>query len=609
MGSDRRPNAEFAPTRRVTVAEAIVRFFEAQRDGSTGETLCGGVFAIFGHGNVAGLGLALERSELPVWRAHNEQAMALAATGYAKALRRRRFLACTTSIGPGATNLVTAAATARVNRLPLLLLVGEAFASRRVDPALQQLEADGDPSVTVNDCLRPVSAYFDRIQRADQVSSALEAAIRVLMDPVRVGPVTLCLPQDVQTELVPPQSLPESFFAPTARQVRRPAPDPSELTRAADALRRSKRLAIVAGGGVRYSGAEAELASFATTIGAPVVETPAGRGVFGAALGGVGVAGTLPANRCVQQADTWLAIGTRLSDFTTGSRRLTLSLDAADEGSTSPSPTLPKTIVHLNVDARDAAKLGGLPLVADAAQGISALHEALAGFEVDAAWRSELEAKAEAWWSDRSREPVGTPPADGAVIDAVARFAREETVIVAASGSIPGELQKRWRNRHADALHLEYGFSCMGYEIAGALGVKMARPASEVVALVGDGAYLMLNSELQTSVALDAKLVVVVFDNGGFGCIHRLQTKVGGRPFANLRSGPPVDLAAHARSLGCDAERVDGIEGLEAALDRARSSPRTVVIVVPTDADRTTEAGGAWWDVPSLDDDVRGAGS
>jgi 3D-(3,5/4)-trihydroxycyclohexane-1,2-dione acylhydrolase (decyclizing) len=577
---------------RLPVAEAIVRFLAAQRVGPSGERACGGVFAIFGHGNVAGLGKALARGELPVFRGNNEQGMALAATAFAKASRRRRFMACTTSIGPGATNLVTAAAVARVNRLPLLLLPGDAFATRRVDPALQQLEVGAEPGVTVNDCLRPVSAYFDRIQRPEQLVPALEQAIRVLFDPVATGPVTLCLPQDVQAEMV---EVAQSFFEPRVWTVRRPPPDAAELTRAADDVRRARRVALVAGGGVRYSGAEAELSSFATSTGMPVVETPAGRGVSGPrGLGGVGVAGTAHANRAVDEADLVLAVGTRLSDFTTGSRVLLRD----------------KPIVHLNIDSRDACKLDARPLVADAALGLAGLHEALNGFEIDADWGRAIEAAAERWWADLEAEPEGDLPSDGQVIDAVARWARASTTVVAASGSIPGELQKRWRNRHPDDVHLEYGYSCMGYEIAGALGTKLARPETEVVALVGDGAYLMLSSELQTSVALGQKIVVVVFDNAGFGCIHRLQRRVGSPPLANLRAQRDVDFAANARSLGCHAEAVSGVAELDAALDRARGASSTYVIVIPTDPDRETQAGGAWWDVPSWTDaEGRGNGA
>ena len=444
----------------------------------------------------------------------------------------------------------------------------------------------------MNDCLRPVSAYFDRIQRPEQLVPALEQALRVLFDPVATGPVTLCLPQDVQAE---PVDVPASFLEPRVWTVRRPSPDATELTRAADDVRRARRVAIIAGGGVRYSGAEAELSSFATSTGMPVVETPAGRGVAGArGLGGVGVAGTGPANRAVRDAELVLAVGTRLSDFTTGSRVLLRD----------------KPIVNLNIDPRDACKLDARPLVADAALGLAGLHEALNGFEVDADWGRAIDAEGEAWWRDLQSEPEGEVPTDGQVIDAVARWARASTTVVAASGSIPGELQKRWRSRHPDDVHLEYGYSCMGYEIAGALGTKIARPEAEVVALVGDGAYLMLSSELQTSVALGRKIIVLVFDNGGFGCIHRLQQRVGSRPFANLRAGRDVDFVANARSLGAHAEAVTGVAELEAALDRARGAPATYVIVVPTDPDRETQAGGAWWDVPSwTESEGRGNGA
>ncbi len=567
---------------RLTTAEALVRFVGGQRFEGTMQPLCGGAFAIFGHGNVAGLGPALAHADFPVRRAHNEQAMALAATAYAKARRRRGFMACTTSIGPGATNLVTAAATARVNRLPLLLLPGDTFASRRPDPVLQQLEDPSDPSRTANECLRPVSAYFDRIERPEQIISAAERAIQVLTDPVRCGPVTLTLPQDVQVEEL---EVDPEWLRPQVRSIRRPAPDPLEVTRAADRIRLCRRLVLIAGGGVRYSEAEAEVEAFARAVGAPLAETAAGRGSgagLGARnLGGIGVCGTEPANEAVRQAEVLLVLGSRLSDFTTGSGALIAG----------------RTLVHVNVDAHDAAKHGGLGIVADVARGVEALREALTGFTVDPAWTATLEERSVAWWDDRAGEPRGDPLRDGDVVDTIAGWSTDRTTVVAASGSIPGELQKRWRSRYADTLHLEYGYSCMGYEIAGALGTKLAWPDREVVALVGDGAYLMMNSELQTSVEIGAPIVVVVLDNRGFGCIHRLQEAVGGPVYSNLREGH-VDFAAHAASLGAHGIDVATPVELEQALEAARRTARSTVIVVKTDPDAVTQAGGAWWDVP-----------
>jgi 3D-(3,5/4)-trihydroxycyclohexane-1,2-dione acylhydrolase (decyclizing) len=573
------------------MAQALVRALAAQRVETGGEALplFAGVWAIFGHGNVAGLGPALHenRDALPTFRAHNEQAMAHAAIAFAKASRRRRMMACTTSIGPGATNMVTAAAVAHVNRLPVLLLPGDVYASRRPDPVLQQVEDFSDGTVSANDCFRPVSRYFDRLTRPEQLGPALRRALQVLTDPAECGPVTLALCQDVQAEAF---DYPETLFEERVWRARRPPPDPAELGRAAEALRAARRPLIVAGGGVLYSEAEAALLAFAEAHGVPVAETQAGKSAMPAehplSLGGVGVTGTAAANAHAAEADLVLAVGTRLQDFTTGSR--TLFAEGAG-------------LVALNVQGFDAGKHGALPLVADARAGLEALGRALAGWRAEEAWTARAGEAAARWRETTLR--VTAPRnsgrmSDAEAIGAVQRKAQPSDVVVGAAGGLPGELHKLWRPGAPGGYHLEYGYSCMGYEIAGGLGVKLAQPEREVFVLVGDGSYLMLNSELATAVALGAKLSVVLLDNGGFGCIDRLQRASGGEPFNNLLGAAPrVDFAAHAASLGAVAERADTPAALEAALDRARARAETSVIVVETDPALSTSEGGHWWDV------------
>lgn len=559
---------------RLTTAHALVRALCAQRD-AAGNPLLGGVFAIFGHGNVAGLGVALEGGALRLLRAHNETAMGLAAVAYAKASRRRRFMACTTSIGPGATNLVTAAATAHVNRLPLLLLPGDTFADRGPDPVLQQLEDPRDPATSVNACLKPVSAFFTRVDRPEQLPAAIEGAFLALTDPARCGPATISLPQDVQAEL---HDWPDDLFAPRAWSFWAARADPRALERAAEMLRSSERPLVVFGGGVRYSeGGDAALQHFCEATGARAADTHAGRGALPAGhpayLGGIGVTGSAEANAAAADADLVLAVGTRLSDFTTASRRL--FSDAA--------------LMAINVDPADAAKHGATPLVADAAQTLDELRVRLEG------WRARWPERAVASPPRPAAEPGRALLTDADVVETVCGWARSDTTVVAASGSLPGELQRGWRVGDPDDYHVEYGFSCMGYEVAGALGVKLARPEREVVALVGDGAYLMLNSELATAAELKQDLIVVLVDNGGFGCIHRLQRAVGGAEHSNLRRSN-VNLALHARSLG--AEVFEAGTDLKGALDAARAASGVRVVLVHTDPDAGGESG-APWRVPS----------
>jgi 3D-(3,5/4)-trihydroxycyclohexane-1,2-dione acylhydrolase (decyclizing) len=586
-------------TIRLTMAQALIRYLAAQTSEVDGREvpLFAGVFAIFGHGNVAGIGEALydARERLPTLRAHNEQAMGLAAIAFAKASQRRRMMACTSSIGPGATNMVTAAAVAHANRLPLLLLPGDIFASRRPDPVLQQVEAFGDPTVSVNDCFRPVSRWWDRITRPEQILESLPQALRVLTDPADCGPVMLALPQDVQTEAY---DYPEAFFAPHCWRPRRPPPDAAQLADAAAALTHAKAPLIVAGGGVHYALAGATLADFAARHRVPVAETQAGKGALTwdhpCAVGAIGVTGGSAANALAAEADAILAIGTRLSDFTTASRTLFRNPE--------------RRLVQLNIAAYDAVKHSALPLVADAQVGLAALGQALAGWSAPSVWTAKARRLA-AEWNDAVAQATAPSnaalPSDAQVLGAVNRAVGPQDVIVCAAGGLPGELHKLWRCREAGTYHVEYGYSCMGYEIAGGLGVKLALPEREVWVLVGDGSYLMMNSEIATSVMLDKKLNIVVLDNGGFGCIDRLQRSCGGASFNNLfPDGSGIDFAGHAASLGASSRKVAGLAELEVALPEIRGERRSSVIVIATDPAASTYAAGAWWDVavPAVSD-------
>ena len=587
-------------TVRLTAAQALVRWLAAQRV-EGGARLFGGVWAIFGHGNVAGIGEALHahRDDLPTYRAHNEQAMAHAAIAYAKAHLRRRMMACTTSIGPGATNLVTAAALAHVNRLPVLLLPGDVFVSRAPDPVLQQVEDFHDGTVSANDCFRPVSRYFDRIVRPDQLLAALPRALHVLTDAALCGPVTIAMPQDVQTMAF---DWPVEFFAPAPVRFAAPAPLNEEIALAAQALARARRPMIVAGGGVLYSLASDSLARFAAAHDVPVAETQAGKGAIAwdhpLQLGAVGVTGSPAANAIAKDADCVIAVGTRLQDFTTGSH--SLFGDAA--------------LVSVNVNAFDALKARAVAVRSDARRGLDALSAALAGWRADAGWRQKAVAEARRWRDEvaritgRRELAPGALPCDGEVIGAVQRSTADspgDDIVVCAAGTLPGELHKLWRTAAPGGYHVEYGYSCMGYEIAGGLGVKMARPDREVVVMVGDGSYLMMNSEIATSVMLGRKLTIVLLDNRGYGCIHRLQEACGGAAFNNLfddclqgpGGAPDIDYAAHARAMGANAEHARSIPELEAALVRARASGRTTLISIDTDPRRTTAEGGWWWEV------------
>ena len=580
------------------MGQALIRYLARQMteiDG-TKVPLIAGVWAIFGHGNVAAIGEALYqvREELPTYRAHNEQAMAHAAIAFAKASFRRQMMAVTSSIGPGATNMVTAAAVAHVNRLPLLLLPSDVFANRRPDPVLQQIENFADGTVSANDCFRPVSRYFDRITRPEQIINALQRAMAVLTDPAECGPVTLALCQDVQAEAF---DYPEVFFSERMWAPRRLRPSEDELDSAIAKLRQAHKPLIIAGGGVLYSGASRMLKQFAETYRIPVAETQAGKsslpGEHPLNMGAIGVNGTSAANVLAEEADVILAVGTRLQDFTTGS----WALFQNDR----------KTIIGLNIQLFDATKHWALPLVGDADAGLKMIAADLGTYRTPDDWARHAASSRSKWFGDAERVMVAgnvERPSEAQVIGAVHRIFGPPATVVCAAGGLPGELHKLWQAGEPGSYHLEYGYSCMGYEIAGGLGVKMAKPDHDVVVMVGDGSYLMMNSEIATSIMLGLKLTVVVFDNSGFGCIDRLQTATGGASFNNMlkdaryKTLPTIDFAAHAASLGAIAVKVASIAEFECAATAAKANDRTTVLVIETDPQIATKLGGHWWDVP-----------
>ena len=584
-------------TVRLTMSQALTRWMAAQSieqlDGSTAPAFAG-VWAIFGHGNVAGLGEALYgvRDQLPTFRGHNEQSMAHVAIAYAKQMQRRRMMAVTTSIGPGATNLATAAALAHVNRLPVLLLPGDVFATRAPDPVLQQVESFADGLVSANDCLRPISRYFDRITRPEQLLQALPKAMSVLIDPADCGPVTLGLCQDVQAEA---WDYPESFFAPRLWSVRRVRPDEGELERAVTALLAAKRPLIVCGGGVRYSGASQVLTDFAESAAIPVAATQAGKSAMvedhELYVGSLGVTGASAANSLAEQADVVLSVGSRLQDFTTGSNAL-----------------IKGKVIALNVQAHDLVKHDAMPLMGDARSGIEALSQALAGYRTGDGYRQEISDAWAAWMKDVSAvcdapSDSNALPSDSQVIGAVNRACPPETIVVGAAGSMPGELHKLWQVGAVDGYHMEYGFSCMGYEVAAGIGVDMAAPDRPNVVFAGDGSYLMLNAELATAVMMGRSMTLIITDNRGFGCINRLQAGTGGAAFNNLFADshhevlPEIDFVAHAASMGARACKAGSIAELEQLTAEAIGRKGVDVIVIDTDPGPSTAAGGTWWEV------------
>ncbi|SNS99083.1 3D-(3,5/4)-trihydroxycyclohexane-1,2-dione acylhydrolase (decyclizing) [Tropicimonas sediminicola] len=578
-------------TLRLTAAQALVRYLGAQMT-DEGEPFIAGCWAIFGHGNVAGLGEALYHAQdyLPTFRGHNEQTMAHAAIAYAKQLRRGRAMAVTSSIGPGATNMVTAAALAHVNRLPVLLLPGDVFANRGPDPVLQQIEDFGDGTVSANDCFKPVSRYFDRITRPEQLLTALPRAFRTMTDPAECGPVTLAFCQDVQAEAF---DYPESFFEPKVWHRRRIRPDAGELARVAELCRAARRPVIVAGGGVHYAAATEALRAFAEAHNIPVAETQAGKSALPwdhpLNLGPIGVTGGEPANDVCAEADLVLGVGTRFQDFTTGSWGLFANPE--------------RRIVSLNVAAYDAAKHGAMPLQADALVGLEELGAALGGYRAE----GSAEALKSGWFAKvdpLTDAPEGNAlPTDMQVIGAVQRAANENTVAMCAAGTMPGELHKLWKAGRPGSYHMEYGFSCMGYEIAGAMGIKMAEPERDVICFTGDGTYMMANSEMATAAMMGISFTVVVTDNRGYGCINRLQMGCGGAEFNNLldhtihETASAIDFAKHAEAMGATSVKVGSIAELEEALARRGGVKGPYVIVIDTDPYPSTPHGGTWWDV------------
>ena len=593
---------------KLTVGQAIVRFLGAQhteRDGVS-QRLIEGCFGIFGHGNVAGLGealLAAELSEpgsLPYYQGRNEQAMVHAAVGFARMRNRLSTLACTTSVGPGATNMVTGAALATINRLPVLLLPSDVFATRAAEPVLQQLEHPGQRDVSANDAFRPVSRFFDRVSRPEQLPDALLGAMRVLTDPAETGAATICLPQDVQTQAY---DWPDELFALRTWQVRRAVPDPVAIAGAVEALRGATRPIIVAGGGVIYSAAESCLRAFAEATGIPVAETQAGKGAMTydhpQAAGAIGATGSASANALAAKADVVVGIGTRWSDFSTASR------------SAFAAPGV--RFINVNVAAVDAAKLGAIDVVGDARAALTELAAALSGWQVPAGYRAEATERARLW--DKTVEQayyLGNEPlpSQAEVIGAVNAASQPRDVVVCAAGSMPGDLHKLWRTRDAKGYHVEYGYSCMGYEIAGGIGVKMAAPDREVYVLVGDGSYLMMSSELATAVQEGIKIIVVLVLNHGFASIGALSQSVGAQRFGtayryrNARTGRldgralPVDLGANAASLGAEVLRAGTIADLADSLRAAKSMAGPVVITIETDPLAAAPDSDSWWDVP-----------
>jgi len=587
-------------TLRLTMAQALISFLKnqyAERDGKE-QRFFEGCLGIFGHGNVAGIGQALEQDPgLRYCLFRNEQAMVHAATAFAKASFRMRTLACTSSIGPGATNMVTGAATATVNRLPVLLLLGDIFARRNVAPVLQQLESPATQDISVNDCFKPVSRYWDRIQRPEQLLTSLPEAMRVLTSPAETGAVVLSLPQDVQAEAF---NFPEEFFHKRVWTIPRTPCDQKLMQRAAEWIRAAKKPLLVAGGGVLYSEASEALSKFAQATGIPVCETQAGKGALPfdhpQEVGAVGVTGTPGANILAREADLILGIGTRYSDFTTASK------------TAFQNPAV--RFININVAEFDAFKHAAVPLVGDARVTLEELQHAVAGCKVEESYSHKIAGFRADWEKevDRIHGLRKDPPiTQGEIIGVVNNFTRALDIVVCAAGSLPGDLHKLWRTRQPGGYHLEYGYSCMGYEIAGGLGAKMANPSREVYVLVGDGSYLMMAQEIVTSLQENCKLNIVLLDNHGFSSIGGLSRGCGNEGMGTnyrYRRGEkydgevlPVDFVANAASLGAWAVRARTGEELKAALAAARQQPHTSVVVVETSYDQRVPGYESWWDV------------
>jgi 3D-(3,5/4)-trihydroxycyclohexane-1,2-dione acylhydrolase (decyclizing) len=588
-------------TIRLTVAQAIVRYLMNQYieiDG-TRTRICGGGFGIFGHGNVPCLGEALYpvQDEMPLYRGQNEQSMGFAAAAYAKYHLRRRFMFCTASAGPGTANLLTASALAHANRLPMLMLCGDTFLTRLPDPVLQQLEHFGNPALGLNDAFKAVTRYWDRITHPAQIIQSLPAALATMLDPADCGPAFIALPQDVQGWAY---DYPESFFVPRMHRIRRQAPDAGEVAAAAGMLRGAERPMIIAGGGVQYSGAVAELTAFAERHGIPVVETIAGRANMLAThdlnTGPIGVTGSDSANAIAEAADVILAVGTRLQDFTTGSWTA-FAKDAR--------------FIGLNVGRHDASKHLSQPVVGDAKLGLEALGAALSGYVAPAAWTDKAKAERKAWdaYVAENVTPGNRPNSYAQAIGVVNELCDPRDRIVAAAGGLPAEVTANWRTLDIGTVDVEFGFSCMGYEIAGGWGARIAQsehePGQDTIVFTGDGSYLLMNSDIYSSVLTRKKMIVLVLDNGGFAVINKLQNNTGNESFNNLIADCPtvpeafaVDFEAHARSMGAEAVTVANATELAEAFKRAKASDKTSVIVMQVDPyEGWTTQGHAWWEV------------
>lgn len=577
-------------TLRLTAAQAMVKWLSVQMT-PEGDRFIEGVWAIFGHGNVAGLGEALHgiKDVLPTWRGHNEQTMAHAAIAFAKTMKRRRAMAVTSSIGPGATNMVTAAALAHVNRLPVLFIPGDVFANRAPDPVLQQIEDFDDATVSANDCFRPVVRYFDRISRPEHILTALPRALRVMTDPANCGPVCLAFCQDTQAEAY---DYPVAFFTPKVWHIRRPEPDARELAEAVAAIKAAKTPLIVTGGGVIYSGAEAALCDFATRHNIPMVETQAGKGAVDweepLHFGSPGVTGTGCGNELAAKADLVIGVGTRFQDFTTGS------------WSVFSAPG--RKLLSINIHGYDAAKRGAQSLVSDARVALEKISAGLGSHRF-----ADPDFAARDKWFHTTDALMAAPngaglPTDAQVIGAVQRNTGKQSVVMSAAGTMPGALHVLWRAAQG-GYHMEYGYSCMGYEIAGAMGIKMAAREKDVVCMIGDGSYMMANSELATAVMMGIPFTIVLTDNRGYGCINRLQKGTGGAAFNNMLDDSHhvnpanIDFVAHARSMGAIVVKAGSVSQLETEMQAAKTAQLPTVIVIDTDPMPGTGAGGTWWDV------------
>ena len=601
-------------TCKMTMAQALITYLNNQFIEIDGERVrvCGGGFGIFGHGNVSCLGEALYqvRESLPLYRGQNEQSMGFAAAAYAKYHLRQRFMFCTASAGPGTTNLVTSAALAHTNRLPMLLLCGDSFTSRLPDPVLQQVEHFQDPTLSVTDAFKSVTRYWDRICHPAQLLQTLPAVMATLLDPATAGPVFLGLPQDVQGWSY---DFPKAFFEETTHYMRRPTPDERDIGKAVSVLKQARRPLIIAGGGVQYAQAVTELSAFAQQYQIPVVETIAGRANLRADhplnIGAIGVTGSNSANYLAERADVILAIGTRLQDFTTGSW-------------TGFAPDA--QIIGLNVARHDALKHRSLGVIGDAKIGLSQLQQAMEGYQSDPEWYQTALAQKESWlnYVVKNTDPETGPVSYAHVIGAVNELCHERDRIVAAAGGLPAEITANWQTKAVGTVDVEFGFSCMGYEIAGGWGARLAQMAAEperdTIVFTGDGSYLLMNSDIYSSVLSGKKMIIIVCDNGGYAVIHKLQKNTGNKPFNNLIEDCQlavepfsVDFEAHAKSQGAEAETVTTIDDFKQAFKRAQSANRTYVISIKVDPFAWTEEGHAWWEIglPSVtsDQDVRAA--